>query len=450
VTTLLWLRRDLRRGDHPALAAAPADGPVLACFVLDPALLAASSPVRTGWLAACLQAADTGYDGRLCVRAGAPEDVIPALAAEVGATAVHVSAETEPAGAARDARVRAALAGRGVGWAESGSPYAVTPGRVRSGSGDGFTVFAAFLRGWRQHGWRAPAVEPDRLRLLGRDSDDDVQAWLEESVASCPVPLPEAGEDAALSRWSEFLADGLEGYATDRDRPDLTGTSRLSPYLKFGVLHPRTLLADLAVRAGDGAERFVAELAWREFYADVLARRPDSLTADLSPLPIAYDEPGERFAAWQEGRTGYPIVDAGQRQLLATGWMHNRVRMISASFLTKDLHVWWPHGARWFLDRLLDGDLASNTHGWQWVAGTGTDAAPYFRVFNPTLQGERFDPAGDYVRRWVPELGHLAGASVHRPWDAADGYAHGYPSRIVDHAAERREALARYQVARGR
>ena len=153
--------------------------------------------------------------------------------------------------------------------------------------------------------------------------------------------------------------------------------------------------------------------------------------------------------AWQQGRTGFPLVDAGMRQLLATGWMHNRVRMVAASFLTKDLHVWWPAGARWFLDHLIDGDLASNTHGWQWIAGTGTDAAPYFRVFNPVLQGLRFDPEGHYVRRWVPELAHLSGATAHEPWAVEGGYAHGYPERIVDHGAERREALARYAEVRG-
>jgi deoxyribodipyrimidine photo-lyase len=193
----------------------------------------------------------------------------------------------------------------------------------------------------------------------------------------------------------------------------------------------------------------VTELAWREFYADVVHHNPGSLTSDLNPLGLDYDDPGEGLDAWREGRTGYPIVDAGMRQLLAVGWMHNRVRMITASFLTKDLHAWWPIGARHFLDHLIDGDLASNTHGWQWTAGTGTDAAPYFRVFNPVTQAEKFDPEGDYVRRYVPELRHLPGAAAHRPWEAVDGYAEGYPQRIVDHAAERAEALARYQRARG-
>ena len=203
-----------------------------------------------------------------------------------------------------------------------------------------------------------------------------------------------------------------------------------------------TLLAELAGESGKGAHTYESELAWREFYADVLWHHPRTAWEDLRPEMSAmrYDEPQDAIEAWKAGRTGYPIVDAGMRQLLAEGWMHNRVRMIAGSFLTKDLHVWWPLGARHFMEHLIDGDIASNTHGWQWVAGTGTDASPYFRVFNPVTQGLRFDPDGDYVRRWVPELAHVPGAAAHEPWDVADGYDHGYPARIVDHAAERIEA----------
>ena len=228
----------------------------------------------------------------------------------------------------------------------------------------------------------------------------------------------------------------------------MPGTSRLSPYLHLGVIHPRTLLADLSSRRGESARRYRLELGWREFYADVLWADPTSAWSDLNALGVDYDDPGEEFDAWQEGRTGFPIVDAGMRQLNESGWMHNRVRMITASFLTKDLHVWWPHGARYFLDRLLDGDVASNNHGWQWVAGTGTDASPYFRIFNPVTQGLRFDPSGDYVRRWVPELTDLPGKQAHEPWK--HGGAPGYPDPIVDHADERAEALRRYDAARGR
>ena len=228
-------------------------------------------------------------------------------------------------------------------------------------------------------------------------------------------------------------------------------------HLKYGEIHPRTILAELADHPGsdsEGARRFVTELAWREFYADVLWHRPRSAWRDLRDTleGMDYDEGPETAAlveAWQQGLTGYPFVDAGMRQLRAEGWMHNRVRMVTASFLVKDLHVWWPSGARYFLDHLRDGDLASNNHGWQWVAGTGTDASPYFRVFNPVTQGVKFDPDGDYVRRWIPELAHLSGAAAHEPWRAADGYDHGYPERIVDHAEERRETLRRYDRARG-
>jgi deoxyribodipyrimidine photo-lyase len=448
--SLLWLRRDLRRADHPALAAAAEAGRVLPVFVIDPAFFDDAGPVRQGWLAATLAALDESYDGHLCLRHGDPAAVIPALAREVGATQVHVSTETEPAGAARDARVRAALAVHDIAWVETGSPYAVTPGRVLNRTGQPYRVFTPFSRAWQDHGWRAPATEPAGLGLATATSDEDAWHLVEAAITACPIGLPPAGERAALDRWAGFLDAGLGWYDGHRDRPDLPGTSGLSPYLKFGVVHPRTLLTDLAGHTGTGAQRYVTELAWREFYADVVHHNPGSLTRDLNPLGVDYDDPGEAFNAWREGRTGYPIVDAGMRQLLVTGWMHNRVRMITASFLTKDLHAWWPAGARHFLDHLIDGDLASNAHGWQWTAGTGTDAAPYFRVFNPITQGEKFDPDGEYVRRYVPELRHLAGAAAHRPWIAADGYAHGYPERIVDHAAERIEALDRYQRARDR
>lgn len=449
-TALLWLRRDLRRADHPALAAAAAHGDVVPVFVLDPDFFDGAGPVRRGWLAANLRALADAYDGRLCLRHGRAVDVIPALAREVGSTQVHVSTETEPAGAARDAAVRTALATGGVDWVETGSPYAVTPGRVVTAAGEGYRVFTPFLRAWRDHGWRGPAVEPDAVRFASVEGDDRAWELVDAALADCPIALPPGGEAAALDRWADFLESGLADYDEHRDRPDLAGTSRLSPYLKFGVVHPRTLLADLHGRTGRGVERFTAELAWREFYADVLHRVPGSLETDLHALGVDYDDPDAGFAAWQQGRTGYPVVDAGMRQLLATGWMHNRVRMITASFLTKDLHVWWPRGAQHFLDHLIDGDLASNTHGWQWTAGTGTDASPYFRVFNPVTQGEKFDPDGGYVRHWVPELAHLTGAAAHRPWDAPDGYAHGYPQRILDHAAERVEALERYRRARDR
>jgi deoxyribodipyrimidine photo-lyase len=246
-----------------------------------------------------------------------------------------------------------------------------------------------------------------------------------------------------VERWEAFATEHLDAYADDRNRPDIDSTSRLSPALRWGEIHPRTLLADLGRRQSKGAATYRSELAWREFYADVLFHHPHTARDYLRPefAAMDYDEPGPLLDAWKEGRTGFPIVDAGMRQLRATGWMHNRVRMIVASFLVKDLHLEWQHGARHFMEHLVDGDLASNQHGWQWVAGSGTDAAPYFRVFNPTTQGRSFDPEGAYVRRWVPELADAA--DPHEP-----GVVAGYPAPVVDHAAERREALARFERIR--
>ncbi|GAA1424250.1 deoxyribodipyrimidine photo-lyase [Agrococcus citreus] len=442
-TQIVWFRRDLRVRDQPALAAAAAAGDVLPVFVVDPAFDDAGA-ARTAAIRTALAGLHAATDGALVVRSGRPEQVIPALVDETGADAVHVSGESTPGGRRRDALVEAAL---GVPLVATGSPYAVSPGRVRKGDGSPFRVFSPFARAWLEHGWRAPAELPADIR------------WA-RGVESEPLPEPPAtsaelswaSEEGALERWAAFLDGPIDDYDEHRDRPDLDGTSRLSIALKLGAVHPRTLLADLdrvAPRRGRAAQRslkrFQTELAWREFYADVLWHHPRSASSDLVQQlrGIAYDEPGELFDAWCEGRTGFPFVDAGMRQLLAEGWMHNRVRMVTASFLCKDLHVWWPYGARHFQAHLADGDVASNSHGWQWTAGTGTDAAPYFRVFNPVLQGQKFDPDGDYVRRWVPELAHIPGAAVHEPWKAAEGYAHGYTPRILDHAAERREALDR-------
>ncbi len=448
MTALLWLRRDLRLHDLPALLAAhEAGGEVLPVFVADPALLASAGPVRRAHLAAALVELDAAYDGAVVVRVGRPEVEVPRLAREVGAGSVHVSRESTPYGRRRDSRVESALGE--VPLVATGTPYAVGPGLVRKGDGEPFRVFTPFSRAWREHGWPRPALPPTGLR------------W-RRGVESSPLPSADeavavsSGEATALARWAEFLETDLAHYGRDRDRPDLDATSQMSVHLKYGAIHPRTMLADVAAHpAGrsEGAQRFVTELCWREFYADLLWHRPESAWSDLREdlRGMEYADPdgaaGDHMRAWQEGRTGYPFVDAGMRQLLTEGWMHNRVRMVVASFLVKDLHIWWGHGARYFLEHLRDGDVASNNHGWQWVAGTGTDPAPYFRVFNPVSQGERFDPDGEYVRRHVPELAHVPGGAVHQPWRVPDGLARGYPERIVDHATERAEALRRYEAA---
>ena len=434
-SAVMWFRRDLRVRDNPALLAALEEGSVTALFVVDPAIWAGAGAARQAWLAANVLSLAERIP--LSIHLGDPVDVVPRVA---GDRRVHVAAETTPYGRRRDDAV-----GEKVELVATGSPYAVGPGLVRNGSGDPYQVFTPFARAWRERGWPEPAATPRSPDLTPADSHQRAVDLLEKAVADAPFDLPAAGEDAAWRRWHRFRKDDLADYSTERDRPDHDGTSRMSPYLHLGVIHPRSMLAEI-----ETTTTYATELAWREFYADVLWHTPGSAWKDLKPAlgRMTYDEPADAIEAWRTGTTGYPIVDAGMRQLLHTGWMHNRVRMITASFLTKDLHVWWPVGARHFLDLLIDGDVASNNHGWQWVAGTGTDASPYFRVFNPVTQGIRFDPQGDYVRRWVPELDHLPGKMAHEPWKSDVGYEQDYPLRIVDHAQERLEALERYKNAR--
>ncbi|ANR92407.1 cryptochrome/photolyase family protein [Mycobacterium avium] len=437
---LLWFRRDLRLHDHPALSAAADSDEVLACFVLDPRLQRSSGPRRLQFLGDSLRVLRDELDGRLLVTRGRPDIRIPEIAKAIGASSVHVSEDFTPFGKRRDARVRAALAS--VPLVATGSPYLVAPGRVTKPDGSPYQVFTPFLRRWRDTGWRPPAK-------TGAAS----ARWLDPArlgITACEIPDPgatldlAAGEAAARNQWKTFVDNGLANYADDRHRPDIEGTSRMSAHVKFGTIHPRTLVADLDLRAA-GARTYLRELAFRDFYADVLHHRPASAWRNWNSAFDAIrtdtgDEAGRRFEAWKAGETGFPFVDAGMRQLRQTGFMHNRVRMTVASFLVKDLHLPWQWGAHWFLQQLVDGDLANNQHGWQWCAGCGTDAAPYFRVFNPAAQGEKFDPSGDYIRRWVPEL-----RCADDPHLRTGERPPGYLAPIVDHATERAEALRRYR-----
>ena len=440
--SIMWFRRDLRIKDNPALMQAGSE--VLPVFVFDPVLWDSAGDSRRAYLVSSLKALNESLSGALVIRTGNPVDVIPALVAEVNADAVHIAADFGPYGQQRDLDVEAALATLSVPLVRTGSPYAVAPGRVLKSDGTPFRVFTPFYRNWAEHGWRAPA-RGSLPTFVSAPSE-------ELPVVESPVDLPPAGEQAAWKRWKQFKKSALANYSEDRNRPDLDGTSMLSHSLKYGEIHPRSLLAELAPED----LVYIKEICWREFYADILFNNPHTVSRSLdarydSIMPWATGPEAEKlFEAWCEGRTGYPIVDAGMRQLVTTGWMHNRVRMITASFLIKDLHIPWQRGAKFFMQHLVDGDLASNTHGWQWTAGCGTDASPFYRVFNPITQGMKFDPDGNYVRHYVPELAHLVGGSVHEPWDTLGGYDHGYPERVVDHKTEREVALADFASIKGR
>ncbi|HEU4948877.1 MAG TPA: deoxyribodipyrimidine photo-lyase [Kribbella sp.] len=433
---VMWFRRDLRQADNPALldAVAAGDGRVLGLFVLDPALFDRAGTARRNHLVGSLRCLSDSMGGKLVVRRGDPAEVVPAVAREVRGTSVHISADYGPYGRRRDDAVAAALE---CALAPTGSPYAVAPGRVLNQQGSSYQVFTPYFRAWLEHGWRRPVDAPSKVDWIGADGDALPAVGQVDGV----------GEQAARHHWREYV-DDVARYDEERDRPDLDSTSRMSVPLKYGEIHPRTMLADLARLRNAGADAYRRELAWREFCADLLARNPHAAWKPLRSefARMRYDEPGDAFDAWRAGLTGYPIVDAGMRQLAGDGFVHNRVRMIVASFLVKDLHVHWKHGARWFMRHLRDGDLASNSLNWQWVAGCGADASPYFRIFNPVAQGLKFDPEGEYVRRWVPELRDLPGKSAHEPWN--HGGVDGYPDPIVDHAEARAEALRRYEAIR--
>ena len=436
--SIVWFRRDLRISDHPALVAALSESDeIVPVFIIDSKLIERTGSNGLAYLAQSLQHLDASLDKKLQVIAGQPIDVLKKLQEKYNAQSVHISAEYEPVCAAQDAEIEKS----GIKLVRTGSAYAVAPGRVLKPSDQTpYRVYTPFYRAWLTHGWRKPEQKPKSIAAVTPDSDSrQFPDW----KVPTGVSITEAGEAAANERFKHFQKNGLDNYDEARNLAGIDGTSKMSAHLTWGEIHPRTLLAPLG--QSKAHEVFRKEIAWREFYADVLFNNPHTETDYYAPqfAKMRYDKPGKQFKAWCEGNTGYPFVDAAMRQLLAEGWMHNRTRMVVASFLVKDLHLEWQLGERFFREHLVDYDVASNAHGWQWTAGCGTDASPYYRVFNPVEQGKRFDENGDYVRKYVPELAHLNGIEIHEPWDVLDGYLKDYPQPIVNHATERLESLAR-------
>ena len=447
MTSVWWVRRDIRRADNGALRSAAAHGPVVPLFVWEDNLLDAAGDIRRAFLFEALNSLDDSVGRALIYRDGPAVDAVPEFCRLVGADTVHITEDFAPWGRARDAAVEKALAAQGVRLVRADTPYVIRPGTVLKDDGTPLKVFTPFYKRWLTHDWKSFDDGP-----VDFADHRDLCVGSRRATGWSAVSPQRAGEADAWERFDTWSARAMDGYKDDRNNPAIDGTSMMSPYLKFGVVHPRQLLSRLG--ASPGSDHFRSEIAWREFYADVLFHQPRTAWQNLQTKmdAIRVDEDAaarERFAVFCRGETGYPIVDAGIRQMLGTGWMHNRVRMIVASFLVKDLHLPWQWGARFFMEHLVDGDIASNNHGWQWTAGTGTDAAPYFRVFNPTSQGQKFDPTGAYVRTWVHELAEVDTKHIHEPSTLGLLAPEGYPSPMVDHAREREEALLRYKQVSG-
>ncbi len=467
---LVWFRQDLRLHDHPALTHAVQSGrPVIALYVLDTdpeqrPMGAASQ----WWLNRSLQSLSTdlaALGARLILRKGLAGEVIKAFVQETGAEAIVWNRLYEPAATARDTQLKAALKDFGLEVTSFNGALLNEPWTVATGSGGPYKVFTPYWRAARAKVTATSAL-PAPAQILPPDNwpaSDRLEDWgLHPTKPDWSKGFDDwrPGEAGAQARLDDFLAGPANAYAEGRDQPGKLGTSRLSPHLHFGEISPRQvwLAAQMASHQGDlddsARDKFLAEIGWREFNHHLLFHFPHIPTQNFKP---GFDGFGwltdaKGLKAWQDGLTGYPMVDAGMRELWATGWMHNRVRMIVASFLIKHLLIHWREGEAWFWDTLLDADLANNAAGWQWTAGTGADASPYFRIFNPFSQGEKFDPKGAYIRRWIPELAGLPDKLIHRPWEAsslelrAAGINLGttYPKPIIDHTVARNRALEAY------
>lgn len=438
--TMALFTRDLRVYDNPVLSAAHRAGDrIVPLFVLDEAILSSSymTPNKAGFLAAALAELDDELrrrGGRLIVRRGSAVTEVERLVAQHSITEVHMASDVSSYAARREHRLQERLARHGCSLKVHSSSVTVSePGELRPAGGqDHFAVFTPYYRKWLHTVSRRVLPAPSRLKVV--DMHDEP---LPSASQICPGPpspeLTVGGETTARRLVKDWLAGPVDEYHRYHDDLAADATSRLSPYLHFGCISPVELVYR-SRSSTEGCAAFVRQIAWRDFYAQLLAARPDTAWRDYRDNNDAWYQNSDLFDAWRRGQTGYPIVDAGMRQLAAEGWMHNRARLITASFLTKTLRLDWRLGAQHFMSLLVDGDVANNQLNWQWVAGTGTDTRPY-RVLSPVRQAERFDANGDYVRRWVPELAHITTAKVHSPWELEPSAAPDYPSRIVDHRA---------------
>lgn len=478
--SLVWFRQDLRLEDNPALAAAVArGGPIIPVYILDDPGEGKWAMGGAGrwWLHHALESLDAGLrerGSRLVLARGNSAEVLRKLVTATGAEAVYWNRRYEPVVIGRDSAIKSSLVAAGIEAKSFCSSLLFEPHTIKNRQGRPFQVFTPF---WK-HCLTLPVPASVKFEVKRMVSPS---AWPHSQEIGELGLLPripwdagfakvwQPGEAGAGARLKRFVAKAMSAYADTRNLPDRDGTSMLSPWLHFGEIGPRQIWAAVAAAAkasgvfppGNGARVFLSEVGWREFAYHLLFHFPHTperpLRQDFERFPWNEDRGGKMLRAWQRGQTGYPIVDAGMRQLWHTGWMHNRVRMVVASFLVKHLRLNWTHGAAWFWDTLVDADLASNTLGWQWTAGCGADAAPYFRVFAPVLQGKRFDANGDYVRHWVPELAGLPADHIHAPWEAPAALlaragvelGTNYPRPIVHHETARDEALAAFKALRG-
>lgn len=464
---LVWFRRDLRHYDHAALAAALAAHEMVHCaFVFDTEILdalASRADRRVTFIRDCvaeLKEALEAAGGGLHVLHGAARAEIPRLARTLEVAAVYANRDYEPAAIARDEAVARALRDAGILYRDCKDQVIFELPDVRTRAGEPFSVFTPYRKAWLARLQPRHYAELTAGKTAGRlaPAGGELPSLSTLGFTRAELPLP-AGMSGAQRLWAGFR-ERLAAYAQERDFPAIAATSRLSVHLRFGTIPIRELVRHATGLRGEGAQAWLSELIWREFYFTVLAARPDVIDHSFRREfdALEWEDDPAAWSAWCEGRTGYPVVDAAMRELTAQGTMHNRLRMVTASFLTKDLGIDWRRGERWFAAQLLDYDLAANNGGWQWSAGTGCDAQPWFRIFNPVTQSRRFDPQGDYIRRWVPELTGIQAPYLHAPWDMppieqqAAGCVIGrdYPAPIVRHDKARQRTLARYGAVRRR